>query len=210
MLDISSVFYLAIASAIGSAESHGCQVYRFHPYCFNINTTMPNTSLTHLNTKGEAQMVSVSGKSITKRMATAEGKIAMQEATLHAIVEGKMPKGDVLATARIAAIMAAKQTSAWIPLCHPIPITGINIELTPFSDQEKMGLHCIATVETMGQTGVEMEAMTAVSAALLTLYDMGKAMDRFMTMGDIRLVEKIGGKSGHWVNPSSIKPAINT
>jgi len=154
------------------------------------------TKLTHFNTAGEAQMVDVGDKAETRRVAVAEGWIAMQPETLELILAGGHKKGDVLGVARIAGIMAAKRTADLIPLCHPLMLTRVELEFRP--DPEQQRVHCQATVETRGQTGVEMEALTAVQIALLTIYDMCKAVDRGMTLGDIRLREKRGGKSGHW------------
>lgn len=152
--------------------------------------------LTHFNTAGEAHMVDVGDKDTTRRVAVAQGRIVMQRPTLKLIVEGGHKKGDVLGIARIAGIMAAKRTSELIPLCHPVAITRINIDLTP--DAANACVSCAATVETRAQTGVEMEALTAVQVALLTIYDMCKAVDRGMTLSDIQLVSKSGGKSGDW------------
>lgn len=155
------------------------------------------SKLTHLNESGEAHMVDVGGKDVTVREAVAEGLIRMQPETLRRIVEGGHKKGDVLAVARVAGIMAAKKTAELIPLCHTIPITAIEIDLTP--DAAQSTIRCRATVRTQAQTGVEMEALTAVEIALLTIYDMCKAVDRGMVITDIRLVSKMGGKSGTWV-----------
>ncbi|MDH4133316.1 MAG: cyclic pyranopterin monophosphate synthase MoaC [Gammaproteobacteria bacterium] len=152
--------------------------------------------LTHLNESGEAHMVDVGGKPATAREAVAEGTIRMQPATLKLILEGGHKKGDVLAVARIAGIMAAKKTAELIPLCHPIALTRVEIELTP--DEKQHAVHCRAVAATVGPTGVEMEALTAVQIALLTIYDMCKAVDRGMTLTDIGLVAKSGGKSGDW------------
>jgi cyclic pyranopterin phosphate synthase len=152
--------------------------------------------LTHLNSRGEAHMVDVGAKDVTAREAVAEGTIRMQAATLRLIVEGGHKKGDVLAVARIAGIQAAKKTAELIPLCHTIPITAVEIDLT--SDAQAGAVHCRATVRTQAQTGVEMEALTAVQVALLTVYDMCKAVDRGMTIGEVRLLSKTGGKSGDW------------
>jgi cyclic pyranopterin phosphate synthase len=158
------------------------------------------TKLTHLTPSGEAHMVDVGAKNVTAREAIAEGVIRMQPETLRLIVEGAHKKGDVLAVARVAGIQAAKRTAELIPLCHAIPITGIEIELTP--DAAKSLVRARATVRTTAQTGVEMEALTAVEIALLTVYDMCKAVDRGMTITDIGLLEKRGGKSGEWVRPA--------
>lgn len=155
-----------------------------------------HASLTHLNARGEARMVDVGGKAATARVAVAEGRIVMQAATLKLVVKGGHKKGDVLAAARLAGIMAAKKTAELIPLCHPIALSSVEIELVPRTRER--ALHCRATVRTTGQTGVEMEALTAVEIALLTVYDMCKAVDRGMTLTDIRLLEKSGGRSGHW------------
>jgi cyclic pyranopterin phosphate synthase len=156
--------------------------------------------LTHLNAKGEAHMVDVGAKAATERRAVAEGFIAMQPETLDLVLNGNNKKGDVLAVARIAGIMAAKKTSELIPLCHPIALTSVEVELRP--DTEKSHIRCICTARTTGQTGVEMEALTAAQIALLTIYDMCKAVDRGMTITDVRLVEKSGGKSGDWKRKS--------
>lgn len=152
--------------------------------------------LTHFNTAGEAHMVDVGDKHVTKRVAVAEGVIRMRPETLDLVRQGGHKKGDVLGIARIAGIMAAKKTSDLIPLCHPLMLTRVEIDLTP--RPESSAVHCMATVEANGQTGVEMEALTAVQVALLTVYDMCKAVDRGMTMDGIRLLEKRGGKSGTW------------
>jgi cyclic pyranopterin monophosphate synthase len=152
--------------------------------------------LTHFNTAGDAHMVDVSAKAETRRIAIAEGRIEMLEETLKLVLEGKNKKGDVLAVARVAGIMAAKRTAELIPLCHPLPLSRVEIELTPAADAP--AIHCRATAETVARTGVEMEALTAVQVALLTVYDMCKAVDRGMTIADVRLVEKSGGKSGRW------------
>ncbi len=141
-------------------------------------------------------MVDVSAKAITHRVAVAAGRIRMKAATLRRIQTAGHKKGDVLAVARVAGIMAAKQTPELIPLCHPLSITRVEIELTP--EKEKSAVHCRATVETDGKTGVEMEALLAVEIALLTIYDMCKAVDRGMTIEGVRLMEKSGGRSGTW------------
>jgi cyclic pyranopterin phosphate synthase len=153
--------------------------------------------LTHLNHSGEAHMVDVSGKAVTHRIAVASGRISMHADTLALIHGGGHKKGDVLATARIAGIMAAKRTADLVPLCHPIPITKVGVDLT--LDPESNCVNCQARVETRSQTGVEMEALTAVQIALLTIYDMCKAVDRGMTITDIQLMEKSGGRSGTWI-----------
>lgn len=158
-----------------------------------------NSGLTHFDTQGQAHMVDVASKAATHRIAVAEGRIVMNPATLAIILAGNAKKGDVLGIARVAGIMAAKKTSDLIPLCHPLALTGVAIDLTP--DEKTSSIACRATVETVGPTGVEMEALTAVQIALLTIYDMCKAVDRGMTMTDVRVLEKHGGKSGSFVNP---------
>jgi cyclic pyranopterin phosphate synthase len=154
------------------------------------------TTLSHVGAAGEAHMVDVSSKEETPRIAVAEGRVVMREATLRLILEGDAKKGDVLGAARIAGIMAAKKTHELIPLCHPLLLTNIKVEIEP--DEALPGLHVRAEVKTRGQTGVEMEALTAVSIACLTIYDMAKAADRGMRIEGVRLVEKSGGKSGDW------------
>jgi cyclic pyranopterin phosphate synthase len=154
------------------------------------------SKLTHLNDQGEARMVDVGAKDVTQRSATAEGFVAMQPETLALIESGTAKKGDVLATARIAGIMAAKRTHDLIPLCHPLMLTKATVDFTPQS--QPSGLRIEATVAVTGQTGVEMEALTAVSVACLTIYDMLKAVDRGMSFGGIRLLQKTGGRSGHY------------
>ena len=155
------------------------------------------TKLTHLDESGAAHMVDVSAKTDTVREALAEGRIEMSAEALQAIVDGSAKKGDVLATARIAGIMAAKKTSELIPLCHPLLLSKIAVDFSFEPD----AIRATARVRLTGQTGVEMEAMTAVSVALLTIYDMAKALDKAMTISDIRLLTKSGGKSGDWVRP---------
>jgi cyclic pyranopterin phosphate synthase len=150
--------------------------------------------LSHLNEAGEARMVDVSAKAVTERSATAEGFIAMAPETLDLIQSGNTPKGDVLATARIAGIMAAKRTHELIPLCHPLPLTQVTVDFTP--SREPAGLRVEAAAKVEGKTGVEMEALTAVSVACLTIYDMVKAVDRGLEFRGIRLIEKTGGRSG--------------
>jgi cyclic pyranopterin monophosphate synthase len=152
--------------------------------------------LTHLDAAGNAHMVDVSEKDVTSRSATARATVEMQPETLALIREGKARKGDVLATARIAGIMAAKKTHELIPLCHPLMITKVTVDFTP--DAEASTIDVSATVKVEGKTGVEMEALTACSVACLTLYDMCKAVDRGMKISNLRLVEKTGGKSGHF------------
>ena len=153
-------------------------------------------TLSHLDAEGHARMVDVSAKAETVREATARGRVVMLPATLALIVEGQLPKGDVLAVARVAGFMAAKRTPDLIPLCHPIPISGVELLLTP--DAEASSIEIEATVRTTGQTGVEMEALTAVSVAALTVYDMCKAVERGMRIEAVRLVAKSGGKSGEF------------
>ena len=155
--------------------------------------------LTHFDERGAARMVDIAAKPPTHRTAVAGGKIRMKPETLVLVLSGNASKGDVLGVARIAAIQAAKRTSDLIPLCHPVPLTSIAIEFTP--DAEDSSVECRATVECTGQTGVEMEALTAVHVALLTIYDMCKAVDRGMTMEGIRVLEKRGGKSGTYTAP---------
>ena len=155
---------------------------------------MSSPTLTHLNAQGEALMVDVSGKAATTRTAVAEGFVAMAPATLALIETGQARKGDVVATARIAGIMAAKRTHELIPLCHPLALSNATVDLAP--SREPCGITITATVKVTGQTGVEMEALTAVSVACLTIYDMLKAVDRGMVIGPIRLMEKTGGRSG--------------
>ena len=152
--------------------------------------------LTHLGKSGEARMVDVSEKSATERVAVAEGKVRMTRETLDLVLSGDAKKGDVLGAARIAGIMAAKKTSDLIPLCHPLPLTKTEVDIAVDSDLP--GLLVRATVKVTGPTGVEMEALTAVSIACLTIYDMVKAVERGMRIEGIRLLEKSGGKSGHW------------
>ena len=151
--------------------------------------------LSHLDDRGGARMVDVSGKAVTTREAVAEGFVAMRPETLALIQEGGLPKGDVLAVARVAGIQAAKRTSELIPMCHPLPISAVAIALDPVGDAR---LRVEATVRTEGRTGVEMEALTAVGVAALTVYDMCKAVDRGMRIEGVRLLEKRGGKSGAW------------
>jgi cyclic pyranopterin phosphate synthase len=151
--------------------------------------------LTHLDARGRARMVDVTAKEVTQREATARAEVCMRPETLALIASGGLPKGDVLAVARVAGIMAAKQTSALIPLCHPLPISGVSVE---FELDEGGAVRISATVRVSGKTGVEMEALTAVSVAALTIYDMCKAVDKAMTIERIRLVHKVGGRSGEF------------
>ena len=158
---------------------------------------MSSSPLTHFDAQGQAHMVDVSAKGETHRIARATGTIRMQGATLALIRAGTAKKGDVIGVARIAAIQAAKRTADLIPLCHPLPITRVAVEFE--LDEAASSVRCTAQVETLGRTGVEMEALTAVQVGLLTIYDMCKAADRGMVIEEIRLLEKSGGKSGHWI-----------
>jgi cyclic pyranopterin phosphate synthase len=155
------------------------------------------SELTHFDAQGQAHMVDVAAKASTHRVAVAQGRIEMKPETLAIIVQGSAKKGDVLGIARIAGIMAAKKTSELIPLCHPLALTRVAVEFAV--DAASASVTCTATVETVGQTGVEMEALTAVQVALLTIYDMCKAVDRGMTITDCKLLEKHGGKSGTYL-----------
>jgi cyclic pyranopterin phosphate synthase len=159
-----------------------------------------SSGLTHFDAQGQAHMVDVGDKPETRRVARAAGSIRMQPATLAAIAAGNAKKGDVLGIARVAAIQAAKRTADLIPLCHPLPLTHVQVEFV--LDASASAVHCTVQAETLGRTGVEMEALTAVQVGLLTVYDMVKAIDRGMVMGDIRVLEKHGGKSGDWVAPT--------
>ena len=162
---------------------------------------MSNT-LTHFDQQGQAHMVDVAGKNETRRMARACGRIQMQSSTLQLVADGLSSKGDVLGVARIAAIQASKRTAELIPLCHVLYLTSVAVEFN--LDQTKNLVACTATAETTGRTGVEMEALTAVSVALLTIYDMCKAADKTMVISDIYLLEKQGGRSGHWRAPLAV------
>ena len=155
------------------------------------------SKLTHINSNGEAQMVDVSEKNITSREAKAGAKVLMKPETLDLIVSGSHKKGDVLSVARVAGIQAAKKCSELIPLCHPLMLTKVGVELTP--NTKDSTIEIVAVAKLNGKTGVEMEALTAASIAALTVYDMCKAVDRFMTISNVQLLEKKGGKSGHWV-----------
>ena len=155
------------------------------------------SKLTHINSNGEAQMVDVSEKNNTSREAKAGAKVLMKPETLDLIVSGSHKKGDVLSVARVAGIQAAKKCSELIPLCHPLMLTKVSVELTPNTKDNTIEIVAVAKLN--GKTGVEMEALTAASIAALTVYDMCKAVDRFMTIGNVQLLEKKGGKSGHWV-----------
>ena len=155
--------------------------------------------LTHFDAQGQAHMVDVAAKPLTHRVAVAEGTIRMQRTTFDLIRQGQARKGDVIGIARIAAIMAAKKTPELIPLCHPLPLTSVAVDFEMV--EAGPAVRCVVTAETVGNTGVEMEALTAVQVGLLTIYDMCKAADRGMEMTGVRLLEKQGGKSGHWVAP---------
>lgn len=161
-------------------------------------TTTEAANLTHFDAAGQAHMVDVGEKKPSHRIAVAAGSIQMQPATFALIMQGNSKKGDVIGIARVAAIMAAKRTSELIPLCHPLAITRVAVDFT--TDEIHNKVHCRAQVETIGQTGVEMEALTAVQIGLLTVYDMCKAVDRGMVISDVRVLEKHGGKSGDWVS----------
>ena len=157
---------------------------------------MTEDKLNHFNQRGEAHMVDVGDKAVTQRIAVAEGKIYMQAETLQRILQGEHKKGDVLGIARVAGVMASKRTADLVPLCHPLQLTHVDIQLNV--EEKEQYVHCVVEVKTAGQTGVEMEALTAVQVTLLTIYDMCKAMDRGMVMSEIRLLSKAGGKSGEW------------
>jgi cyclic pyranopterin monophosphate synthase len=157
---------------------------------------MPDPRLTHIDEAGRANMVDVTDKATTERIAIAEGWVRMHSETLRLILEGEAKKGDVLGVARIAGIMGAKRTHELIPLCHPLALTKVTVDLE--ADAPSSSIRVIASAKTTGQTGVEMEALTAVSVACLTVYDMIKAVDRGIEIGGIRLLEKRGGRSGHW------------
>ncbi|WP_322517062.1 cyclic pyranopterin monophosphate synthase MoaC [Rhodopseudomonas palustris] len=160
-------------------------------------STVPSPTLTHIGTSGEARMVDVSDKEATERVAVAEGRVVMKKATLDLILSGDAKKGDVLGTARIAGIMAAKRTSELIPLCHPLALSKVTLDIVP--DKKLPGCMVRATVKVTGPTGVEMEALTAVSVACLTIYDMIKAVERGVRIEGIHLIAKTGGKSGDYV-----------
>ena len=157
---------------------------------------LANSELTHIDARGQAHMVDVSAKSATERVAVAEGKVIMRKETLDTVIAGNAAKGDVLGAARLAGIMAAKRTHGLIPLCHPLPITKIEIDINP--EHSLPGFLVQATVKVNGQTGVEMEALMAVSIACLTIYDMAKAIEKSMSIEGIRLLSKTGGKSGDY------------
>ncbi|MCP4332402.1 MAG: cyclic pyranopterin monophosphate synthase MoaC [Gammaproteobacteria bacterium] len=154
------------------------------------------SKLTHFNQAGEAHMVDIADKASTARRAVAAGRIVMQAQTLELIQQGKHKKGDVLGVARIAGIMATKRTADLVPMCHPLALTHVSVEFE--IDVDQSAIECTVTAETTGQTGVEMEALTGVQVTLLTIYDMCKAVDRGMVISDVRLLQKSGGKSGHW------------
>ncbi len=158
------------------------------------------TELSHFDDKGKAIMVDVGDKTITHRLAVARGEVKMLPETLARILDDRVEKGDVFNVARLAGIMAAKKTSELIPLCHPLPINSVSVDFRPDVDGARVAIE--ATVKVNGQTGVEMEALTAVSVAALTIYDMCKAVDKTMTIGNVRLAEKRGGRSGHFINPA--------
>jgi len=157
------------------------------------------SDLSHIDAHGRAKMVDVSSKDVTARMARATGSIRMQPETLEAIRSNAVAKGDVLGVARVAGIMAAKRTAELIPLCHPLPLTDVSIDIA--FDDTLPGLRVEAAARTAAQTGVEMEAIIAVSVTLVTVYDMAKAVDKSMVIGEISLAEKVGGRSGHWIKP---------
>ena len=171
---------------------------RAKPRSRRPGSTVPRRAktLTHLSSRGEARMVDVAAKSVTEREAVAEGRVIMQPKTLAIVRQGDAKKGDVLGAARIAGILAAKRTHELIPLCHPLPISKVEVDLTP--DAKLPGVVVTARVKVSGKTGVEMEALTAVSVACLTVYDMVKAVERGMRIEGIRLIEKRGGRSGHY------------
>lgn len=160
-------------------------------------------ALTHLDARGAARMVDVGGKEATRRVAVARARVRMSPATLAAILGGGVPKGDVLAVARVAGIMAAKQTSALIPLCHPVPVTAVAVDLQPVQRGDDAWVEVEARVETVDRTGVEMEALVAAAVAALTVYDMCKALERGMVIEGLQLWEKRGGRSGDWIRPAA-------
>jgi cyclic pyranopterin phosphate synthase len=165
-------------------------------------TSQPPAALTHLDSRGSARMVDVADRPVSDRSATAEGFLRMAPSTLALVREGTAPKGDVLAVARVAAIQGAKRTADLIPLCHPLPLAGVSVEIEPAADGT--GLRLRARARTTAATGVEMEALTAVQVGLLTLYDMLKAVDPAMTIGPVRLLEKQGGRQGPWRHPDAM------
>lgn len=157
------------------------------------------TRLTHLDDHGHARMVDVGGKTITRRRAEARGELVCRPDTLDCVRQGNTPKGSVIATAELAGVMGAKRTADLVPLCHPLPLSSVDVRIA--LDETLPGFTVVATVDCEGRTGVEMEALTAVSVACLTLFDMLKAIDRTMTIGAIRVTAKEGGRSGHWTRP---------
>lgn len=157
----------------------------------------------HLNRSGEANMVDISAKADTARLAIARSKVVLSDEVLSAVREQSVAKGDLLATARIAGIQAAKRCSELIPLCHPLPLSKVSIDIVEYTDASKSGLEITASCKTTGKTGVEMEALTAASVAALTIYDMCKALDKGIVIESVQLLEKQGGKSGHWVRDDS-------
>lgn len=169
----------------------------------NNSSKRDDASFTHLNSEGEVHMVDVSDKANTARVAIAQSRIVLGQKVLEKVMSGGIAKGDLLATARIAGIQAAKKCSDLIPLCHPLPLTKVTIDIEQFSEvvdrQNKVGLEITTLCKTSGKTGVEMEALTAASVAALTIYDMCKALDKGMVIEQVQLLEKQGGKSGHWV-----------
>lgn len=167
-----------------------------HSSTHGYNTTTMTKRLTHLDESGRAHMVDVGEKDVTERVAVARGRVAMRPETLRLIIEGNLKKGDVLTVAQIAGIMAAKRTSELIPLCHPLLLNLVEVNCTPNVDESAVDIE--ATVRVSGKTGVEMEALTAVTVAGLTIYDMAKAVDREMCLADVRLISKSGGRSGEW------------
>ena len=169
------------------------------PFAYGVHEIVM-AELSHLDEKGKARMVDVTAKERTSRKAVARGKVLMNKATLRLIEKGEMPKGDVFAVAKVAGIMAAKKTSELIPMCHPLELTGIDVAFTQDTDKGEITIE--ATVKTVGRTGVEMEAMTAVSVAALTIYDMCKSADKNIVLSDIKLITKHGGKSGLFVRDS--------
>ena len=162
-----------------------------------------NNNFTHLDGAGQAHMVDVSGKPDTSRLAIAQARIVLGANVLQGIREQSIAKGDLLATARIAGIQGAKKCSDLIPLCHPLPLSKVSIDISEFSDADKVGLEVVASCRTTGKTGVEMEALTAASVSALTIYDMCKAMDKGIVIESVQLLEKQGGKSGNWLRAGS-------
>jgi cyclic pyranopterin phosphate synthase len=186
-----------VARTGGAIRDAGASTTKRHSRKAAAPTVPAEAHFTHFDAAGRAQMVDVGAKPVTRRVAVAGGRILMQPATLAAIDAGTTKKGDVLGVARIAAIQAAKRTADLIPLCHPLPLTRVTVEFTP--DRRGSAIAIVVTTETLDRTGVEMEALTAAAVGLLTIYDMCKAADRGMRIEAVRLLEKAGGKSGHWV-----------